>query len=102
MMTIDTQAVWDALKDVIDPEIGVNIVDLGLVYDLDIRQGHVEVAMTLTTPACPLGSYFTQRIPRVLSERIPEIGSVAVRFVWEPRWNPRMMSETAKQRLGWR
>lgn len=102
MMTIDTQAVRDALKEVIDPEIGVNIIDLGLVYDISIQQGHVEVVMTLTTPACPLGSYFTQVIPRVLTTKVPEIGSIAIRFVWEPRWNPQMMSDEAKKSLGWK
>lgn len=100
-MTIDTQPIWDALKDVLDPEIGVNIVDLGLVYEVNVDQGHVEVVMTLTTPACPLSSYFEQVIPRVVSNRVVEIGSVGVRFVWDPRWGPEMMSDEAKKTLGW-
>ena len=101
MMTIDTQAIWDALKDVIDPEIGVNIVDLGLVYEVTVDQGHVDVVMTLTTPACPLSSYFERLIPFTVSGKVKEVGSVSIRWVWDPQWGPDMMSETAKKSLGW-
>lgn len=100
-MTIDTRPVWDALKEVIDPELGVNIVDLGLVYDVKVDQGHVDVVMTLTTPACPLGSYFERVIPAAVSGRVKEVGSVSVRIVWEPRWTPQMMSDEAKTSFGW-
>lgn len=95
------EEITDALKDVIDPELGVNIVDLGLVYDVRVDQGHVEVVMTLTTPACPLSAYFKQVIPAAVGKRVPEIGSVSVRVVWEPRWTPEMMSQEAKKALGW-
>lgn len=102
MMTIDAQAVWAALKEVIDPEIGINIVDLGLVYDIHVDpSGHLEVVMTLTTPACPLSSYFERLIPHVVTEKVPEVGSVGIRFVWDPVWNPQMMSDEAKKSLGW-
>lgn len=101
MIFIDTQPVWEALKEVIDPELGVNIVDLGLVYDVEVEQGHVDIVMTLTTPACPLGSYFERVIPAAVRSRVKEIGSVAVRIVWEPRWTPEMMRDEAKQALGW-
>jgi len=72
---IDTQRIWTALKSVLDPELGVNIVDLGLVYDVKIDHGHVDVRMTMTTPACPLSSYFQHVIPRVVSEQVEEVGS---------------------------
>jgi len=101
MIQIDPQPVWDALKSVVDPELGINIVDLGLVYDVRVDQGHAEVVMTLTTPACPLGAYFKQVIPAAVGKRVPEIGSVSVRVVWEPRWTPEMMSQEAKKALGW-
>ena len=98
---IDTQRIWTALKSVLDPELGVNIVDLGLVYDVKIDHGHVDVRMTMTTPACPLSSYFQHVIPRVVSEQVEEVGSVSVRLVWDPPWRPEMMSDEAKKALGW-
>lgn len=100
-MTIDTEAIWDALKDVLDPELGVNIVDLGLVYDVNVELGHVEVVMTMTTPVCPLSSYFEQIIPLVVTDRVEEVGSVSVRLVWSPQWSPERMTATARRALGW-
>lgn len=93
--------VWEALKEVKDPELGVNIVDLGLVYEVKVDLGHVDVKMTMTTPACPLSSYFQEVIPRVLREKVEEIGSVSIQFIWNPPWRPEMMSEAAKSQLGW-
>lgn len=100
-MTLETQAIWDALKMVNDPELGVNIVDLGLVYDVKVENGGVEVVMTMTTPACPLSSYFERAVPLAVTSRVKEVGWVSVRLVWEPRWHPGMMSEAAKRALGW-
>lgn len=101
-MQFDTKPLWDALREVIDPELGINIVDLGLVYEVNVFPGgDVQVVMTMTTPACPLNSYFKRAIPLVLSQKVKEIGAVCVDIAWEPRWQPQMMSENARKMLGW-
>lgn len=93
--------VWDALREVLDPELGINIVDLGLVYDVAVEDGHVRVAVTMTTPACPLHGYVLDAIEFVLRRDLPQVRSVDVRLVWDPPWHPEMMSADAKRQLGW-
>lgn len=88
------------LKNVYDPEIGINIVDLGLVYDADIAdQGDVLVTMTLTSMGCPLGPVIVQEVNNALKD-LPEIGSTDVKIVWTPPWSPDLMTEGAKDELG--
>jgi metal-sulfur cluster biosynthetic enzyme len=99
-MTYEDQ-VRDALRRVVDPEIGINIVDLGLVYSVDVHDRHVHVAMTMTTPACPLHTYISQNAQATIRQLVPEVASVQVEMVWDPPWSPAMMSEAAKQQLGW-
>lgn len=89
------------LRGVIDPELGVNIVDLGLVYDLAVAEDAVRIAMTLTTPGCPLGGYLEDEIRGCLG-RLPQVRDVSVRLVWEPPWDPERMSDAARAQLGWR
>lgn len=92
--------VMAGLKNVYDPEIGVNIVDLGLVYDTDIAEnGDVLVTMTLTSIGCPLGPVIVQEVNNALKD-LPEIGSTDVKLVWTPPWSPDLMSEDAKDELG--
>ncbi len=93
----------DLLRDVIDPEIGINIVDLGLVYDVSrSSDGVVGVRMTLTTPGCPLGGYITDSTNDTLAS-VPGVTDIDVRIVWDPPWNPdAMMSDWAKDQLGWK
>jgi metal-sulfur cluster biosynthetic enzyme len=92
--------VREALREnVIDPEIGINIVDLGLVYDLDVKDGVAEVTMTLTTPACPLGPYIDTEVQTALRD-VPGIEDARVNLVWTPPWDPSKMSEEAKLELG--
>lgn len=79
-----------ALKSVIDPEIGINIVDLGLIYDVQVIDGMVGVKMTLTTPGCPLHSYMTEGVRAAVS-RVGGVTQCAVMLVWDPPWNPSMM-----------
>jgi metal-sulfur cluster biosynthetic enzyme len=97
-----TDALRDLLRDVIDPEIGVNIVDLGLLYDVRLSgDGVAAIRMTLTTPGCPLGGYLTDAIHDTLQD-VPGVTSVDVQIVWEPPWDPdEMMSDWAKNQLGW-
>jgi metal-sulfur cluster biosynthetic enzyme len=91
----------DLLCQVIDPELGVNIIDLGLVYDLRVADGVAQVRMTMTTPGCPLGAYFDDAIGRCLAGA-PGVEGVDLEIVWDPPWRPEMMSDTAKEQLGWR
>ncbi|HEY8451466.1 MAG: metal-sulfur cluster assembly factor [Micromonosporaceae bacterium] len=90
----------DLLRKVIDPELGVNIVDLGLVYDVRVRDGTARVWMTLTTPGCPLGAYFDDEIRAALGGA-PGVDDVDLRIVWEPPWRPEMMNDLARRQLGW-
>jgi metal-sulfur cluster biosynthetic enzyme len=93
--------VLSLLRSVIDPELGVNVVDLGLVYDIAIEDdGAVEIAMTLTTPGCPLGGFLEDEIRGCLSQ-LPQIRDVTVRLVWDPPWAPAQMTAAAREQLGW-
>jgi len=92
-----------ALKSVYDPEIGISIVDLGLVYGVQIDDDskNVVIDMTLTTPACPLGPVIKSQAQAVLTNRFPAVNDVDINLVWTPRWDPRIMaSEEAKAELG--
>lgn len=100
-MMITKDCILTALRDVIDPELGINIVDLGLVYDVQVSDAQVCISMTMTTPACPLHSYLKQSAQDAIRGHIPEVRSVKVDLVWEPPWHPTMMSTQAKHRLGW-
>jgi metal-sulfur cluster biosynthetic enzyme len=91
-----------ALRDVIDPELGINVVDLGLVYSAEWNQGDVHVAMTMTTPACPLHASISEAAEQAIRGHIPEARDVRIEIVWDPPWNPMMMSETARRQLGWK
>ena len=100
-MTIRSE-VLSALKNVDDPEIGMNIVDLGLVYgvDVDDEGGQVHVDLTLTSPGCPLGPEIIREIKRELRS-LDEVLGVDVDLVWSPLWHPSMMSDFAKDELGY-
>ena len=98
--TFTKDDVLDGLKNVYDPEIGINIVDLGLVYDADIAEGgDVLVTMTLTSLGCPLGPVIVQEVNNALKD-LPGIGETDVKLVWSPPWSPELMSEEAKDELG--
>ena len=93
--------VLSALRQIIDPELGINIVDLGLVYSVDIEANQVQVAMTMTTPACPLSGMLTGDAEAAIWQSVAEVESVQIRLVWEPPWNPDLISEQGKVELGW-
>ncbi len=94
------EQVRDNLKNVYDPEIGVNIVDLGLIYDVDVEDtGDVLVTMTLTSIGCPLGPVILQEVTSALGD-LPGIGGIDVKLVWSPPWSPDLMSEDARDELG--
>jgi len=93
------EAVIDALKDIYDPEIPVNIYDLGLVYNVEISGGHTIVTMTLTTPHCPVAESMPGEIEMRVAA-VPGVGSAEVNLVWDPPWDPQKMSDEAKLELG--
>jgi len=92
-------AVMGRLKKVNDPELGVSIVDLGLVYDVKIDNGMVVVKMTLTSPACPVGPLIIQSVEEAV-RKVKQVKGVTVNIVWEPPWNTDKISEETKMELG--
>lgn len=97
---VNRATVADLLYQVIDPEIGVNIVDLGLVFGIEVTATQVLITMTLTTPGCPLAGYIEDCIHRALWG-LPTVEDIKVQIVWDPAWGPELMSEQAKIELGW-
>jgi FeS assembly SUF system protein len=90
----------EALKTVFDPEIPVDIYELGLIYDVDIREdGAVTVKMTLTAPGCPVAGSLPLEVKDKV-ESVPGVSAAEVELVWDPAWNPSMMSEAARLQLG--
>jgi len=98
---VSEKEVWDALREVVDPEIGANIVDLGLVYEVRVENGRdVYVKMTLTVPGCPLMNV----LPAQVEDRIMQIkgvGKVTVQLTFDPPWTPDRMSPELKEMYGW-
>lgn len=97
-LMITSKQVYERLKTVMDPELHVNIVDLGLIYDVKVRDNKIKVTMTLTTPGCPLAP----EIDRLVREAIKPLGDykIDLELVWEPTWNKDRMSEETKLQLG--
>ena len=93
------ETVLTTLRQVIDPEIGCNIVDLGLVYSVTIAGGAIAVRMTLTTPGCPMHESISWGAKTALLN-LEGVDEVDVQIVWDPPWHPSMMSETARAQLG--
>ncbi|MBX6351530.1 MAG: metal-sulfur cluster assembly factor [Clostridia bacterium] len=91
--------VREALRDVIDPELGYNVVDLGLVYGIHVEDGRAEIVMTMTTPGCPAAGYIEGGV-RERASQVPGIREVDVAVVWVPPWDPSMMSDEAKRFFG--
>ena len=95
------ERVREALKHVVDPELGINIVDLGLVYDIDVSEtGSVHIEYTLTTMGCPIGPLIEQQMQSFLAG-VPGVNEVDAEMVLRPAWSPEMMSEEAKAALGY-
>ena len=97
----DESAVRDALATVEDPEAGMNIVDLGLVYAVEVSERGIAVDMTMTTPACPVADMLVAQAGDAIARIAPPGTPVDVRLVWDPIWNPSMMSGVAKDHFGW-
>ncbi len=97
--------VRDVIKETVyDPEIGLNVVDLGLIYDVDVEDKNdnamAQITMTLTSPGCPVGPHIIGGIQQYVHKAFPELDQINVHVVWEPMWNPDMMTQEAKDLLG--
>ena len=98
MPTVDD--VQEALTNVIDPELGLDFVELGLIYDIEVEQGEVFVSFTLTSPGCPIGPQVSEQMVEFVSE-VPGVQQVVPNMVFTPPWTPEKMSEDAKFALGY-
>ena len=97
--TVTTEDIYEALKTVYDPEIPVNVVDLGLVYDVQINDSNVYVQMTLTFPGCGMGPYIGQQAEWAVQE-LDGVEEVQIEMVFDPPWSPELISEEARAQLG--
>lgn len=91
--------VLQVLREVNDPEIGINIVDLGLVYRAERKRDGIEVELTLSTPSCPMSEMLVEEAREVLRTRFADAPSIHVELVWDPPWTPDRMSEAARAQL---
>ncbi len=96
---VSEELVTEALKEVYDPELHYNIVDLGLVYDVGVKDGSVHILVTLTTPACPIGPMIIEQIQENVG-LLPGVKDVDVEITFDPMWSPDMMSDEARADLG--
>lgn len=98
----DDEAVREALRQVDDPEAGMNVVDLGLVYSVEVTAAAVHVDMTMTSAACPMADLIIERARSVIAAVVPEGIAVNVCLVWDPPWTPDKMTGIAKEHFGWK
>ena len=99
-LLMDEDLVRDALRQVFDPELGENLVDLGLVYGITVEDASVVVDLTLTTPGCPLHASLHAAAERAIRLMVPGAERIVVNVVWEPRWTPDRVTPEARKRLG--
>lgn len=97
----DDGAVREALREVEDPEAGMNIVDLGLVYLIEVGDRSVHVEMTMTTAACPMADMITENAHRAIAAISPSDAAIDVELVWDPPWSPDKMTGVARDHFGW-
>ena len=96
---IDADAVHKALRQVNDPEVGINIIDLGLVYDVEVEDGDVHIKMTLTSPGCPVGPQIMSEVDQV-ARMLDGVTDVEVELVWEPFWTQERIDPKVRSFLG--
>ncbi len=96
---VSEAAIVDGLREVYDPELHYNIYDLGLVYEIAVDEGDVNILMTLTTPACPIGPLIVEQISENIG-LIPGVEDVDIAFTFNPAWSPEMMTDEARADLG--
>ncbi len=99
-MALDKETILELLKQVYDPEIPVDIVNLGLIYEIAIAEGRVDLKMTTTASGCPVGNFIAAEVEKVIC-KIEGVGEVHVELVYDPPWNMEMVSEEGRRMLGW-
>jgi metal-sulfur cluster biosynthetic enzyme len=99
-MKVADEDILATLRGINDPELGINIVDLGLVYSAERSADRIDVAITLTAPSCPLGELVVEEARHALEQRFPEGPPIHVKLVWEPAWTRERMSDAARQLIG--
>lgn len=97
----EAQRIYHALKTVIDPEIGENLIDLGLIYGIEVSSGIARITFTMTSYACPMSEMVIENIHDTVSKVLHDGIELELDLVWEPAWDPSMMNAQARQRLGW-
>jgi metal-sulfur cluster biosynthetic enzyme len=97
--TVDEAALTDALRQVLDPDLGVNIIDLGLVYSINHSDGQVAILMTLTSPACPNGPQIMSDAKKSL-EKLEDVDAAEIKLTMDPAWSPDRMTDEARDQLG--
>ena len=97
---ITTEAVLERLRAIIDPEAGLNIVDMGLIYETVIAEDELQIRMTMTSPACPVGDLLVEEVEACLRDAYPSL-LIRVELTFEPPWSPSMLSESARNEFGW-
>ena len=105
-MSMQSEAITEedvraVLHSVIDPEVGMNIVDLGLVYGVEVSANKLRVDLTMTTPACPMGGMILDDAQQALATLAPDGVEIDLNLVWDPPWSPDKMSEHARKHFGW-
>jgi len=100
-LNMDEQRIYTALQSVVDPEIGENLIDLGLMYGIQIQNNIAKVTFSMTSQACPMSEMVIESIHDAVNQTLVDNTELELDLVWEPAWEPAMMSEQAKQRLGW-
>lgn len=101
MTTVNEDLVRDALSQVLDPEAGMNIVDLGLIYGIDVSDEGVHIQMTMTSAACPMADMIVDDAYAALESALPRNTMVEIEMVWDPPWTPDRMSGLARDHFGW-
>ena len=97
---VSKEQILDALRMVVDPELGINVVDLGLIYEVEVTEASIEIAMTLTTMGCPLHESMVEAV-RHVAQMSDLTKTVDVHLIWDPPWTPECLSSHAKEQLGW-
>ena len=95
---MNTDEIRSALGEVIDPELGINIVDLGLVYAIAVDGEAIRIAITMTSPSCPLGEYMMESVERALAVGFPHM-QIDVELVWDPPWTPELITPEGRRQL---
>jgi len=99
-MNVTTDSITSCLENVIDPELGINVVDLGLIYNIHINGDKISVDMTLTTPGCPMAGMLAGSVEQAVRQTF-EGADVEVSLIWDPPWTPDRLSDAARQQLGY-